>query len=195
MTIPVVEPRATTPRFLWPVPDDTATVRQGAAAIRSLGNSIDGALVFGNEWISMSGPTATFTVASGAWRSMNFDFANLVGSSKVSALNNVDGAGVNLWAGQGLYLCYFSVSWVGAIGGRRIMGVGAGQNASPAAAYQSTLIAPTTAIAVVQTMTFGYVVTNAEIGGRICLNVYQDSGASVNISSARYTVLRAATVI
>ena len=33
---------AVTPNFSWPTPDDTAFVRDGAAAIRALGDAVDG---------------------------------------------------------------------------------------------------------------------------------------------------------
>jgi len=44
----------TTPRFKWPIPTDSDFVRNGAAAMRSLGTAIDAATVLGNEWISIS---------------------------------------------------------------------------------------------------------------------------------------------
>lgn len=49
---------ATTTNFGWTTPDDTALVKDGASAIRSLGSSVDSAL----GQLSLNAQTATYTV-------------------------------------------------------------------------------------------------------------------------------------
>lgn len=49
---------ATTTNFGWTTPDDTALVKDGASAIRSLGSSVDSAL----GQLTLNAQTATYTV-------------------------------------------------------------------------------------------------------------------------------------
>lgn len=54
---------ATTTNYGWTTPDDTALVKDGAAAIRSLGSSVDSSL--GGAWTSWTPTFTNLTVGNG----------------------------------------------------------------------------------------------------------------------------------
>ena len=60
---------ATTPNYSWPTPDDTDLVKDGAEAIRDLGDAID-ATVFANSPGLVHINTTTFRAAPSTWYSV-----------------------------------------------------------------------------------------------------------------------------
>jgi len=92
----------------------------------------------------------------------------------------------------GLYLCMFTVCWASAAGGgRRIVSVGTAQNVAAQAKDTSTAAGLTTAALLNQSAAIPFL--QGGPGGRLCCNVFQDSGASISITDARMTIVRLGT--
>lgn len=62
---------ATTPNYSWPTPDDTDLVRDGAEAIRDLGDAID------NTVFNLPAPEAFTVLASGTLSGASVDITNI----------------------------------------------------------------------------------------------------------------------
>jgi hypothetical protein len=85
---------ATTPNFSWPTPDNTDLVKNGALAIRTLGDAIDASLV------DLEGGTTDQVLAKNSNTDMDFkwvtsDDANAIQNAIVDAKGDLIGASAN----------------------------------------------------------------------------------------------------
>ena len=88
---------ATTTNFGWTTPDDTSLVKDGAAAIRSLGSSIDTSLV------DLKGGTTGQFLSKNSNTDMDFIWAASGGGMTELATGSLSGSAVNITGISGTY--------------------------------------------------------------------------------------------
>jgi len=177
----------TTTRFAYPYPLGTDPVRDGDNTIQALADKLALRTYTHAEWFSLY-PT-NISVASGAWKSTTWPATAPSGSTYHDAIT-ADANGYSIATSKpGLYLVYGNVLWQGSSAGRRVIGFHVNSGFAPISEYTST--AQPTGTPFNQSICCLW--RQGGPAGRVYLNVYQDSGASLTITDGAFSIARLAS--
>jgi hypothetical protein len=179
---------ASTNRFKWPIPDDTAKVRFGASDMRALAAAQDGMTFGPNEWMATV-PAGSVAVGPGSFTQVSCG-TPAGASATLSALSADAISPIIATSRPGLYLVHLMVLWAGGTVGTR-RGIGFKISTGASSANQQQFMAPPSAAAFHQHVVFLHV--NTGTSERIMLVAYQDTAGALNVTDGLIRVTRLAS--